>query len=133
MAQLTGVFRIGQDPELRYAANGTANLSLSLAYNYGYGDRKGTQWIRGTLFGKQAESLQPYLTRGGQIYAVIDDPKVDEYEKKDGTSGVSFVGIIQKVELIGGKPAEQQQEAPRRAAPKPKAAQPEFDDDSIPF
>lgn len=132
MAQLTGVFRIGQDPELRYAANGTANLSLSLAYNYGYGDRKGTQWIRGVLFGKQAEALQQYLLKGGQIYAVIDDPKVEEFAKKDGSQGVSFGGIIQKVELIGGKPAEQQQEAPRRAAPKPKAAQPELDDD-IPF
>lgn len=130
MAQLTGVFRIGQDPELRYAANGTANLSLSLAYNYGYGDRKGTQWIRGVLFGKQAEALQQYLLKGGQIYAVIDDPKVEEFAKKDGSQGVSFGGIIQKIELIGGKPAEQQQ-APARQAPR-KA--PVVDDDQdVPF
>lgn len=132
MAQLTGVFRIGQDPELRYAANGTPNMQLSLAYNVGFGDKKTVQWLRATIFGKQAESLQPYLVKGGQIFAVVNDPKVDEFTKKDGTHGVSFGGVIQTIELIGGKPAEQQQ-APARQAPKPKPAAAPFDDEDPPF
>ena len=125
---LTGTFRIGQDPELRYSANGTPNMQLSLAYNVGFGDKKTVQWLRATIFGKQAESLQPYLTKGSQIFAVVNDPKVDEFTKKDGSAGVSFGGIIQTVELIGGKPAEQQ------AAPaQPTRRAPPVVEDDIPF
>ena len=38
MAQLSGLFRLGDSAELRYTQKGDAVASLSLAYNYGRKD-----------------------------------------------------------------------------------------------
>ncbi|WP_396957689.1 single-stranded DNA-binding protein [Nitrosomonas sp.] len=73
---LTGLCRLGRDAGLRYMHDGTPVLSLALAYNYGKKDAQGkraTQWVDASFFGDRAISLQPYLTKGQQINAYIDD------------------------------------------------------------
>lgn len=105
--KLHGLVTIGNDPELRYSQSGLAMLQLSLAYKFG--KEKQTQWVKGSLFGKRAESLAPYLAKGQLIYAEVSDVNVAVYTKKDGSQGVSLEGIIQDVGLTSkaDKPATQ--------------------------
>lgn len=148
MTQIVGVFRIGKDAELRKTDRDSV-INLALAYNYG---RKGadgnkpTQWLDATLWGKRAEALEQYLLKGQQVYAVINDPHIETFEKRDGGSGFKLNGTVGEIELVGGRPqgsGERQERAPaarrepeRRpaAAAKPAAAG-GFDDmdDDIPF
>ncbi len=84
MSKLIGLYRIGNEPELRYSSSGMAVLQISLAYKFG--KEKKSQWVRASLFGKRAESLAPYLGKGQLIYAEISDVNVNQYTSKDGTS-----------------------------------------------
>jgi single-strand DNA-binding protein len=107
--KMHGLVRIGNAPELRYSSSGVAILRLSLAYNYG--KDKDTQWINGTLFGKRAEALAQYLSKGQLIYAELSDVHVDIYKDKDDKERVSVKAIVQEVGLTGkadDKPASTQ-------------------------
>jgi single-strand DNA-binding protein len=135
MATMTGLFRLGRDPELRTSPNGTQVLTLSLAYNYGTKDQGGkrpVQWIDGALFGKRAESLAPYLQKGSQIYAVLNDLHVRTYQKKDGGEGFSLAGVVQDVEFASSVQANGSQARTVVSPSKPQAGGMDFDDD-IPF
>lgn len=112
----TKAFRIGNDPQVRFTQKGDAVMSLSLAYSYGRkGDdgKKPTQWLEASLWGKLAESLQPYLQKGGQIVATVDDLHIEQYEGKNGP-GHKLAGKIAAIELVGGK-SEAPQSQPRSA------------------
>jgi single-strand DNA-binding protein len=139
MAQLSGLFRLGDNAELRYTPNGDAVVSLSLAYNYGRKGEDGkapTQWINASLWGKRAEATAPHLLKGGQIYAEVSDIHIKTYAKKDGGEGFRLVGRIAELEFAGGRPAESDRSPPadNRSHAQNKPA-PSFDDfdDSIPF
>ncbi|ALS97018.1 single-stranded DNA-binding protein [Lacimicrobium alkaliphilum] len=67
------VGNLGQDPEVRYTANGKAVANLSLATSESWKDQSGqiqekTEWHRVVLFGKLAEIAGEYLRKGSQIY-----------------------------------------------------------------
>ena len=67
------VGNLGRDAELRYTPGGAAVATLNLATTEVWNDKGGqrqekTEWHRIVLWGKQAESLQEYLTKGKQIY-----------------------------------------------------------------
>lgn len=133
---LTGLCRLGRDAELRYMPDGTAVLSLALAYNYGKKDAQGnraTQWVDASLFGDRATTLQPYLTKGQQINVYIDDIHIEQFQRRDNTLGTTLRGRISSLEFAssaeGNKSARQSTSAP----PPTAAQQPEFDDSDIPF
>lgn len=125
----TKLFRIGNDPQVRYTQKGDAVLGLSLAYQYGRkGDdgKKPTQWVEGSLWGKQAEALAPYLAKGWQVVCSLDDVHIEEYEGKSGP-GHKLVGRIVGIEFAGSKQAEP-------ASRTKQAGGSGFDDDhDIPF
>lgn len=130
----SNVFRIGKDVEVRFTGKGDAVADLSVVYDRGYGDNKKSQWVKAVIFGKQAEALAPYLTKGKQVHLVLDDVGVDTYAKKDGTEGWQMVGKVVKVNLVGGKSDEAP--APRPAsggtrAPAPTSVADLIDD--VPF
>lgn len=129
-----GLARIGRDVEVRFIPSGEAVANLALAFNYREKGEKCTQWIEASLWGKRAESLAPYLKKGGLISVTVDDVHVETYEGKNGT-GVNLVGRVSDLELAGGgqsdenpKPAPQA----RQAAPKPSSGFDDMDSD-IPF
>lgn len=141
MAQLSGLFRLGDNAELRYTQNGDAVASLSLAYNYGRKGEDGktpTQWINASLWGKRAEATAPHLLKGGQIYAEVSDIHIETYAKKDGGEGFKLVGRIAELEFAGGRQAEadrnppEDKSAPAREKPKPAQAADDMGED-IPF
>ncbi|WP_262405552.1 single-stranded DNA-binding protein [Pseudomonas fluorescens] len=67
MPTLTDIGRLGRDAELRYTPNGDAVCNLALACEYarkGQDGKRPPQWIDATLWGKQAETMAPYLLKG---------------------------------------------------------------------
>lgn len=153
---LTGAARLGKDAELRTTTSGEPVANFDAAFNYGRKDNDGnrpTQWVRCTLWGRQAESLTQYLVKGQQVSVVLRDVHIEEYEGRNGW-GANLVGTVSDIELVGGRPegygsgqqaqrqgartGASQQQAPRNAsAPQPQRQQPAPDydsfDDDIPF
>ena len=139
MALLSGVFRIGRDPEMRYLPNGDGVLTLAVVYNHGKKGEDGnrpSQWLDCALFGKRAESLQPYLAKGSQVSLVIQDPHNESYKTKDGREGVRFTGRILDIELIGQRQQLSSPEKPVKQSniteKQVKQSDDNFEDD-IPF
>lgn len=145
--QLIGLVTLGRDAELRKVSSGDSVCSLSLAYNYGRKAEDGnkpTQWVEGSLWGKQAESLAQYMVKGAKLVVTMDDVHTEEFKRKDLTSGTKMVGRISSVEFAGGgarsdssaAPSPRQQTA--ATAPRPQSRpqpQPSFGagDDDVPF
>src|SRR4029078_8434577 len=82
------VGNLGRDAELRYTPGGAAVATLNLATTEVWNDRSNqrqekTKWHRVILWGKQAESLQEYLTKGKQIY-VEGRLQTRQWDDKDG-------------------------------------------------
>lgn len=64
---------LGQDPELRNTASGTAVCTLRVATTDRRKDRDGnwtdfTEWHSVVVFGKQAENAARFLQKGRQVY-----------------------------------------------------------------
>ena len=104
--QLIGLAHLGRDAQVRYTNSGEPVAGLSLAFSYGRkgpDGKKPTQWVDAALWGKLAEALAPYLTKGTQVYVVLDDVHVQTYQKRDGDQGVSLVGRVSTIDLAGGR------------------------------
>lgn len=82
------VGNLGRDAEMRFTAGGTPVATVSLATTERYTDREGqkredTQWHRVVIWGKTAESIHEYLTKGKQIY-VEGRIQTREWTDKEG-------------------------------------------------
>jgi single-strand DNA-binding protein len=129
------VIRLGKDTEVRFTQSGDPVASVVGVYNYGRkgqdGKRPG-QWIDLSLWGKRAESLAQYLTKGKQVWVVIDDVHIETYQSQKG-EGHKLVGKIVELELIGSY-TEQDSKPTAKVQPKAKPEPDlDFDDSSIPF
>ncbi len=65
--------RLGRDPELRYATNGTPMANLRIATDESYTDRDGnkverTEWHTVVVFQRQAENCANYLGKGSLVF-----------------------------------------------------------------
>jgi single-strand DNA-binding protein len=100
------VGNLGRDAELRYTPGGAAVATLNLATTEVYKDREGqkkedTQWHRVILWGKTAETLQDYLTKGKQIY-VEGKLQTRKWKDKDGNDKYTTEVRGDRVVLLSG-------------------------------
>ena len=107
MANLNVVVLIGRltrDAELKYISTGTAVSKFSLAVNRR--KRSGDQWVEETDFfditvwGRTAESLNQYLTKGKEI-AVEGELRQSRWEQ-DGQSRSRIEINARNIQLLGG-------------------------------
>jgi single-strand DNA-binding protein len=127
-----GLARIGREVEVRYTTGGEAVANISLAFTFGKKGADGnrpTQWVDASLWGKRAETLAPYLKKGSQIVAYLDDVSVQTFTKGDGTQATKMVGRIVDLELISSGEAQQPAAKPQ---PKQGAGFDDMDSD-IPY
>jgi len=99
------VGNLGRDAEIRFTSGGTAVATVSIATTDVYNDRDGqkkedTQWHRIVIWGKMAESIQPYLTKGKQIY-VEGKIQTREWTDKEGKQVKTTEIRADKVVLLG--------------------------------
>ena len=144
MSKMFGLARLGRDAEIRTTSQGESVATLALAFSYGRkgsDGRRPTQWVDGALWGKRAEALAPYLTKGGLVSVLLEDVHIETYQGKNGEAS-KLVGRVVDVELAGGgERAASPAPAPRAApAPAPRPAPTPsvgsgFDDmtDDVPF
>ena len=135
--------RIGRDAELRFTASGDAVCSIPVAVDYGrkgQDGKKPCQWYDVTLWGKQAEALAQYLTKGKQVFFVGSDLHVETFPKNDGTQGVKLSCRCAEIKFASDGQSQGQQQAPRQQAPhqRPAPSQqgtngPDDFDSEIPF
>ena len=107
------VGRLGRDPETKYTGGGSAVANFSLATDESFKDKNGekqkrTEWHKLVAFGKQAEIIQQYLTKGSMIFV---DGRIQsrEWQDKEGTKRTSFEIIVNNFQMLGGgdpKPAK---------------------------
>ena len=100
------VGNLGRDAELRYTPGGAAVATLNLATTEVWNDRNNqrqekTEWHRVVLWGKQAESLQEYLTKGKQIY-VEGRLQTRQWDDKDGNKKYTTEIKADRITLLGG-------------------------------
>ena len=100
------VGNLGRDAELRYTPGGAAVATLNLATTEVWNDRNNqrqekTEWHRVILWGKQAESLQEYLTKGKQIY-VEGRLQTRQWDDKDGNKRYTTEIRGDRIVLLGG-------------------------------
>lgn len=133
-----GLARLGRDAELRYTSNGDTVATLALAFTRRVKGEKLTQWVDGALWGKRAESLAPYLLKGGLVAVTLEDVHIETFTSQKG-DGHKLAGRVIDVELAGGgertaAPAPRQAPAPRPApATAPMGSGFDDLDSDIPF
>lgn len=123
MNHITIAGSLGQDAKVGYLNSGDPVCSFSVADSQGRD--KPTIWWNCSLFGKRAESLSQYLTKG-QSVTVTGTITEREYTDKSGNHRKAMDVRVSDIALQGGR-REQQEERPR---PAPAA---QVDDSDVPF
>ena len=128
--QFTG--NIGKDAESRFLPNGDPVVSFSVGVKSGYGEKATTTWARCAMFGKRAESVSQYLTKG-QLVGISGEVRLREWNDNEGQKRNSLEVRVNDLTLLGKKDGQQAAQ-PRQQAPAPQ--QPDsFGDfqDDVPF
>jgi single-strand DNA-binding protein len=102
----TFIGNLGRDAELKYTAGGQAVTTFSIACTDVWNDKNGqkqerTEWVRCNLWGKSAEAVSEYLTKGKQLY-VSGKMQTRQWEDKDGNKRYTTEIRADKVVLLGG-------------------------------
>lgn len=124
--------RFARDQEARYTKDGKAICNFSIAENVYVKKEKQAQFWECSLFGKQAEALAPYITKGGAA-TVYGEPVQEKYTGRDGVERTTVKVRVTNIVLQGGggRQAESEPQPPSR---EKRHVQPVEDiDDDIPF
>lgn len=97
--KVTLVGRISTDLELRYTGSNKAYCRFNLAVNR---MNEGTDFIPVTVWGKPAENLVQYQSKGSLIL-VDGSISMNNYTDKDGNNRTSFEVMTSNVQFLGSK------------------------------
>lgn len=99
---------VGRDAELRRTNNGDAVLGFSVAVDQGKdknGQKREAKWYDASIWGKRAESLQNFITKGTKL-TLQGRPTAREHQGKAYmgivVNEISFQGGSQQREQSGG-------------------------------
>jgi single-strand DNA-binding protein len=114
--KITIVGYLGRDPELRYTPQGTAVCKLSVATtekrkNVAGQTEEHTTWFRVSVWGRQAELANEYLTKGRQVY-LEGRLRLEEYTDREGNARFSPEVTATDIQFLG-----QRNETAERTAP----------------
>jgi single-strand DNA-binding protein len=101
--QLIG--HVGQEPEIKTFEGGKKLANLTLATNESYTNAKGekveqTEWHRLTAWGKTADLIDSYVTKGKEI-AIEGKLTHRSYDDKDGVKRFITEVVISELLLLG--------------------------------
>ena len=121
---------VGKDAVLRRTGNGDSVLSFSVAVDQGKdknGQKRDAKWYDASLWGKRADSLQSYITKGTKL-TLQGRPTAREHE------GKVYMGInINELEFMGGSQRNTSQDQGGGYQQPPGADYQGDLEDSIPF
>ena len=126
-----------RDPELRSTAGGTSVMSFGVAVNERRKNAQTGEWedypnfVDCTLFGKRAEALEQYLSKGTKV-AVEGRLRYSSWEK-DGQRRSKLGVIVEEVELMSRRDGEQHQSYAQQGYQQAPQVQEACYDEDIPF
>ncbi len=96
---------VGQDPEIKSFEGNKKLANLTIATNETYKNEKGekveeTQWHRITAWGKTAEIVEKYVTKGKEI-AVEGKLRHRSYDDKNGDKKYVTEIVVSELLLLG--------------------------------
>lgn len=99
MQNLTIAGNVGRDAELRSTQGGDKVLNFSVAVDNGKdkdGQKRQPTWFDCSLWGKRAESLEPFIKKGSKL-VVSGRPTAREYQ------GKAYLGVnVSELTFMGG-------------------------------
>ena len=124
--------RCGKDPEIRMTQKGTAVASVTLAVDRDYSadQNKETDWIDVVAFGKTAEFVEKYFSKG-QMAVVSGRLQIRNWEDKDGNKRRSAEILADHVYF--GEAKRDIQEKTYNCPPANDFGEIEDDDPNLPF
>jgi len=143
--------RLGKDPELTYTASGRAVAKFSLATSETWKDKESgqkqekTTWHNIVSWGRQAEVIKEYLSKGQQVYI---EGRIENrsYEDKEKQKKYISEVVVQNFQFIeprgsGARSPEQADQSDQAAGSSPSsqtaspapAPQGAASDDDLPF
>jgi single-strand DNA-binding protein len=138
-----------RDPEVRYTPKGTAVADIAIAINRVIGGEEGERreevtYVDVTLWGRQAEIAQQYLTKGRGVF-IEGRLQLDTWDDKQTGQKRSRLKVVgEHLEFLDPKPEQGPAEASagskpagKRSAPAPRPQGPalpeDFDPGEVPF
>jgi single-strand DNA-binding protein len=126
--------RCGKDPEIRNLNSGDKVANFSLATSKSWKNKSGvkeekTSWHQIVVFGKLAEIVEKYVTKGTQLY-LEGELSYEDYEK-DGIKRQSTKIIVNQLTMLGGGDKAEKPESKPQQQEKNTDMGPE--DDMLPF
>ena len=101
---------LGRDPELKYTEGGKAVAKFSIATSEKWKDKEGessekTVWHNIVAWGKQAEVINQYLSKGSPVYI---EGRIENrsYDDKDGNKKYISEVVVQQFQFLGKKEGE---------------------------
>ena len=133
-SKTTIVGRAGRDPEMRYTQDGKPFTNVNIAVDQGYGERKKTLWFRVTIFGKGAELVAEYVTKGQLVLfeGEIQEPRV--WTGQDGQARCNLELVAREWKMLSRSNRDEAGAPAAASSPKPQGQSwtpPE--DDEVPF
>ena len=130
MNKVVLIGRLTQNPELRYTQAGKEVASFTLAVNRFRKDDV-ADFIRCSCWGKTAENLAKYQTKGNQI-AIAGRIRTGSYNDKDGKKVYTTEVVADEIEYLGSK-RDSQNENKEFGVPLDDFTPISDDDDDLPF
>jgi single-strand DNA-binding protein len=125
--------RLGRDPEMRYAASGTAVVNFTMATNHATKDQDGnfvnqTEWHRVVAYGRTAEVAGEYLAKG-KLCFVEGRIQTRQWEDKNGQKRYTTEIICNNMQMLGTKSEGGPDDTSTMIEPPPKEEEPATTDD----
>lgn len=100
------VGNLGQDPELKYTASGTAVCNFSVATSERFKNNQGewqerTEWHRVVVWAKMAENCANYLSKGRQVY-VEGSLRTRSWDDQEGNKRYMTEIVARDVQFLSG-------------------------------
>lgn len=99
---------LGNDPDVRYSAEGASVTNISLATNDAWQDKQTgqwqerTEWHRVVFFSRLAEVAAEYLRKGSQIY-VEGNIRTEEWQDQTGTKRYTTKIYAREMHMLGSR------------------------------
>ncbi len=96
------VGRLGQEPEIRFTANGDPVANLSVATSKKYNGNEETEWHRIVCFGKLAGVIQQWVHKG-DLCGFRGEIRTRKWEDNQGVTKYSTEIIAHNMDMLGSK------------------------------
>ncbi len=132
---------VGKDPEVRFLPSGDAVANFSLATSESWKNKNGqkqerTEWHNVVVFGKLAEIVRDYVTKGKQVY-IEGQITYEDWTDKEGVkrkaTKIKLAGPNSKLVLLGSTGGERRGGGESERPSAAPADDFQVSDDDVPF